>query len=119
MTGTDEADWPVEHQSHPPGALVYEQTVFYMQIPDETGRWEEWDARRTDRDELTRVQADRARRFPQEKRRVLRRVIQLWVDEVEGDGEGETGRDELLARNEEITARLIREEVAAATTKER
>ncbi len=110
MPEINESDWPIEQQSYPSGALISEAESFCMQIQDEEGRWMgPFGGIKTDRAEMTRVQAYRAQHpmFEGEKRRIVRRVLLTWVDEVEGDGEGETSRDALLARNDETTARLL------------
>jgi hypothetical protein len=114
MSTTSQSDWPIEQRDFPTGALIREVTTFSLQVQDqEDGRWTgPWGGVKSDRDEMTRVQAFRAKEDPKEKRRVIRRMILDFVDEVEGDGEGETSRTELLARNDENTARLIKEKAA-------
>jgi hypothetical protein len=107
---SDASDWPVRQQDFPPGALVEQEDTFYIQYQDEEGRWIHLGGMDDDRDRLTRTQAYRVKEYPEEKRRVIRHVTQTWIEEVEGDGEGETSQDALLARNEETTKRIIEEE---------
>lgn len=109
MSETAASSIPVPQQDHEPETMLDETAIYILQIKDdEDGRWRDFLTPRTDRDDLTLIQADRARRFPGERRRVLTRVTYLWVSEVEGDGEGETSREALFARNDEITERLMK-----------
>lgn len=118
MPDADQDSWPLDQRDHPAGALVDEISTFRMQVQDDEGRWMgPFGGVKSDRAEMTRVQAFRAQapETAREKRRIIRHVLQIWVDEVEGDGEGETSLEELLARNEENTARLIAEKAAEQT----
>jgi hypothetical protein len=90
-----------------PDAMISDVTVYQLQYQDEDGNWINWINPRADRDEVTRIQVSRARNYPDEKRRVIGERRLLWVDEVEGDGEGETSKEALIARNEESTKRLL------------
>lgn len=113
MSETSQQDWPAEQRDYHSGALIEENTSYVIQVQEEEGRWMgPFGGVKSDRDEMTRVQAFRAQEHPEEKRRIIRRVVLTFVDEVEGDGEGETSKTELLARNEENTARLIKEKAA-------
>lgn len=115
VTETDQSDWPVGQRDYPAGALVFENVSYVLNYREEDGRWiGPLGSHKEDRDEMTRVQAFRADKHPDEKRRVIRRVEQLWVDEIEGDGEGETSAAELAARNKKNTDRLIAEKDAEA-----
>lgn len=112
MSTTDQDDWPIEQRDYPTGALIDERITFYIQARDDEGRWMPLGGVDDDRDRLTRTQAFRAQEHPSENRRVVRHVLQSWVEEVEGDGEDETSKTALLARNDENTARLIKEKAA-------
>lgn len=106
---TDETEWPPDQRSYLPDVLVEKIVNYSMQIQDEEGRWiGPFGGIKSDRAEMTRVQLDRERRWPSEKRRILKHELHITVDEVEGDGEGETSHADLMARNEQDTARLLK-----------
>jgi hypothetical protein len=103
-----------EQLDYPPGAMISDRhsvNGFQMQVQID-GLWLRFDAGRVDRDEMTMVQAYRAERHPGEKRRVLRfeSITRVYVDEIEGDGDGETSKAELLARNEAATKKRLEQE---------
>ncbi len=83
--------------------------VMQTKLPD--GRWVVDNSPRTDRDEVTRIQAFHLNKdINDHNLRVLKRAVVLIVDEVPGHGEGQTPPEQILARNEEITKRLLAEE---------
>jgi len=92
------------------GTEIVEDDVFQMQVQQPYGGWEPLGALRTDRDEVTRLQAyylnEDAKGEPDGKVRVLRRSVVWTVDEVPGDGEGQTPASDILARNDMIIQRL-------------
>lgn len=106
----NQTTWPTGQRDYTPEALVCQQIRYQMHIKEPDGRWMLFGAAKESRDEMTLVQADRARRFPEEKRRIAQEITKTVIDEVEGDGDGETSREELFARNEEITQRLLEQE---------
>lgn len=110
MAETEGSDFPIMQRDYPPGTLIEEHTLFVLQVKDDEGRWMGFLTPYEDRDALTRIQAHRLREFPEERRRVVRRVLQFVIDEVEGDGEGEISADALMARNEENTERLLKKD---------
>lgn len=113
MADTDEQQqFPIMQRDYPAGTLVDEQHLYVMQYKDEDGRWIPFLSDTEDRDAMTRIQAYRLLDTDHagEKRRVMHRVIQVWVDEVEGEGEGETSAEALLARNKANTERRLKEE---------
>lgn len=115
MADDDQSEWPAGQRDYPPGALMWEEVTYVLNTQEPGDRWMgPVGANKRDRDEMTRVQAFRADKYPDEKRRVIRVVEQYWVDEIEGDGEGETSRDELFARNQENTDRRIAKQKAKA-----
>lgn len=109
MTENTAPEFPLMQRDHAPGALVEEHTLYVLQYRDEEGRWMEFLTPDDDRDKMTRIQAHRLldTEHHGEKRRVMRRTTQIWVDEVEGDGPGETCAEELLERNRLNTERLL------------
>jgi hypothetical protein len=100
---------PFRQQDHPVGTVLSENTIYQMEIRDAEGRWSSWLTPDADRYKLTRIQAHRLSdpEHRGERRRVIEQVTILRVHEVEGDGEGETSAEELLARNAEATKRLL------------
>lgn len=97
----------------PEGTEVVEPETFQMQIQQPYGGWEPLSNPRTDRDEVTRLQAFYLTKDkdgqPEGKVRVLRRCVTWTVDEVPGDGDGETPAATILARNDKNTERLLTE----------
>jgi len=96
--------------NHKVGELIGTRAVFQFQFQDEDGNWLTLDSSKADRDVVTRSQASGLRKNPKERQRILTHVIETYVDEIVGDGEGETSPDAVLARNEEITQRLLEQE---------
>lgn len=87
------------------GAEITEPDTYHMQIRS-GDMWMPFSNPRTDRDEVTTIQAFHLNKHPDEPgiRVFTRRVI--WIlDEVPGDGTGQTPREEILARNKEIEQR--------------
>lgn len=83
--------------------------VMQTKLPD--GRWVIDNTPRQSRDEVTRIQAFHLNKdFDDHTLRVLKRTIVWTVDEVPGYGDGQTPPEHILARNEEITRRLLTEE---------
>lgn len=117
MPDTPEQEFPITQRDHVPGTVITEWTLYVLQTQREDGRWMEFLTPREDRDEMTRIQTHRLLDADHkgERRRVLRRVTQIIVDEVEGDGEGETSAEMLIARNTENTERLIKKDQQPAT----
>lgn len=105
----DQASWPAEQRDYVPGEVMWEKTTYQLHYQEPDGRWMLLGAAKESRDEMTLVQTDRARRYPEEKRRIAQETVTVTIDEVEGDGEGETSREALFARNEEATKRLLGE----------
>lgn len=118
MSQAPDHNLPLMQRDHEPGALISESEVFAMQVKDpEDGRWYEFLMPCEDRDQLTRIQVHRLHdpQHPGERRRILRRVVQIWVEEVEGDGEGETSAEALIARNDANTERLLKKDQQPGT----
>lgn len=115
MPDTPDQEFPVEQRDYAPGEVIDEHIDFILQIQDEEGRWMGFLTPREDRDEMTRIQTHRLLdvQHKGERRRVLRRVTQLIVDEVEGDGEGETNAETLIATNAANTERLLQKDQPA------
>ena len=99
--------------------MLVERIVHILQIQDEDGQFRDFLTPRADRDEITMIQVHRAKEYPEERRRVLTKATYIWVDEVEGDGEGETSREDLFARNDENTKRRLAEEDASKSEAQR
>lgn len=95
-----------------PKVVLNQTTVYQLQYQDEDGDWIPWLMPDQDRDKITRIQAHRLLdpEHRGEKRRVLGQLIINFVDEVEGDADGETTAEELLARNKANTERLMKED---------
>lgn len=113
MADTPQQDFPLVQRDYDLGALIDEATKYVMQIrQDEDGRWTQFLGAYEDRDDMTRIQAYRLLDvdLKGEKRRILRHVHQIFVDEIEGDGEGETSAEELIARNKANTDRRLEAE---------
>lgn len=116
MTETSEPvrqDWMdmplmVDHQE---GVEVVEPETFQMQVEQLDGSWMPLGSPRSDRDEVTRIQAyylNHEKDGESDGRvRVLRRIVTWTVDEVPGDGTGQTPASEILARNERLRTRLL------------
>lgn len=117
MPETTDQEFPVMQRDYAPGTVIEERTLFSMQTQHEDGRWMDFLTPREDRDEMTRIQTHRLLDADHkgERRRILRRVTWIIVDEVEGDGEGETSAEMLIARNAENTERLLKEDQQPAT----
>lgn len=113
MAEPTDPDVPILQRDYAPGEVIQTSTVFQIQIQDpEDGRWMSWLTPDEDRDKITRIQVHRLLdpEHRGERRRVITRRVIDFVDEIEGDGEGETSAEELIARNEENTRRLLGEE---------
>lgn len=95
----------------PEGVDVVEPETFHMQVQQPDGSWMPLGSVRSDRDEVTRIQAyylNREKDGDSDGRvRVLRRIVTWTVDEVPGDKTGQTSAKEILARNERLTERLL------------
>lgn len=117
MAETTDQDIPILQRDYAPGEVIQTSTVYQIQIQDpEDGRWMSWLTPDEDRDKVTRIQAHRLNdpeHAGERRRDVARRVID-FIYEIEGDGHGETSAEELIARNEENTRRLLGEEPTGA-----
>lgn len=90
------------------GFTFTDEVVYQMQVQRPNGQWVQFNSERRDRDEVTRIQADDMRRRPDETPlRVWKREVVWTMEEVPGYGYGKTAPEEILARNEEITKRLL------------
>lgn len=94
----------------PEGVEATEPDTFQMQVRESGGMWRPLGTPRADRDEVTRLQAYYINKDSENgedgedgKVRVLRRRVVWIVDEVPGDGEGQTPASAILARNDQIT----------------
>jgi hypothetical protein len=92
--------------------FTYEEPArYHMQVKQPYGGWEPFTTPRENRDEVTRIQAFHLDKDPDDHNlRVWKRVVVWTLDEVPGRGEGQTPPEEILARNEEATKRLIEAE---------
>lgn len=101
--------FPPRQQDYPATRkrMLDKDCLAQFQFQQEDGSWHDLQTAISDRDVMTRIQADRYKRFPEERQRVLRIEVRVYLDEVIGDGDGETSGEELLARNEQITTDLI------------
>lgn len=88
------------------GFTFVEEPKFFTQTRQPFGRWDFFGTPRDDRDEVTRHQAYHINNDPDDPVRVLKRVVTWTVDEVPGDGEGQTPTAHILARNDEIQKRI-------------
>lgn len=84
-----------------------EPALYTTQTKRPYGGWESFGTPRHDRDEVTVHQAYHINKTPDEPVRVLKRITIWTVDEVPGDGDGQTAAQEILARNEQITQRRL------------
>jgi len=101
----------------PEGAVLDERTTYVLQTREPSGKWVAWLNERTDREEVTRIQAHHLSGTPGDRTlRVLSVHVTVTVDEVPGTGEGQTPPEQILARNEETTKRLLAEETDSAQT---
>jgi hypothetical protein len=92
----------------PEGATVEDPPLYIVQTKQPYGGWEEFITPRSDRDEVTRIQAFHLRKDPKDTGlRVWRRDVVWTLDEVPGHGEGQTPPEEILARNEQVTQTLL------------
>jgi hypothetical protein len=90
------------------GDLVEKREVFQLQAKEPgMSDWVDLGAALADRDRITVIQAYVLNDRPQDRQCVLRHEIHTYVEEIIGDGEGETSPAELLARNEQVTAAPI------------
>jgi hypothetical protein len=95
----------------PEGFTREDPPLFVMQMRQPDGTWEIFNSPRTNRDEVTRIQAYHLTVNPHDTTvRVLKKVEAWVVEEVPGYAEGQTPPEEILARNEEITNRLLGKE---------
>lgn len=92
---------------HKVGELIGKSEVYQFQWQDDEGNWLTFDSSKADRDTVTRSQAFGLRKNPKERQRVFRHVTETYVEEIVGEGEGETRPEAVLARNEENTQRLL------------
>lgn len=99
-------------RDHEPGVTVEERLLYGLQIQEDTGRWLDFLTPREDRDEMTRIQAHRLQdpKHDGERQRVLILATYVIVDEVVGDGEGETTAQQVIDRNTANTERLLQAE---------
>lgn len=111
-TQNDQTAWQPLERDYKVGEMVEGATVYQFQFQDEDGRWRVFDSAKGDRDTVTRSQAFGLQERPKERQRVLRFVA--CVDEIVGHGEDETSPDDVIARNEENTKRLLQAETDAA-----
>lgn len=110
MTDEQAGRTPADHD-RVPNELVEQKEVFQLQVRDEEGQpWIDFGTPLADRDRMTTIQAFRITAYPTEKQRVVCHVVQTVVDEVIGDGPGETCVADLMARNEQVTAILKAQE---------
>lgn len=94
----------------PEGAVIENDPEYVLQTRQPYGGWEPFSSPREDRDEVTRIQAYHLNKDPEDMNvRVLKKVVTWTVDEVPGRSEGQTPPEEILARNEEITDRLLKQ----------
>lgn len=91
----------------PEGVEVVNPATWQMQLKQPNGSWAPLNNARNDRDEVTRIQAYYLSKEPDPPVRILKRVVTWTVDEVPGDGEGQTPAAEILTRNEAITQRVL------------
>jgi len=90
--------------------FTYEESPMYItQTRQPYGGWESFGTSRPERDEVTVHQAYHLNNRPEDPVRVLKKVVIWTVDEVPGTGEGQTDPQIILARNDEITKRVLDE----------
>lgn len=95
----------------PVGTEVTDAEVYRMQVRQPDGTWMPFDVIRTDRDVVTRIQAFHLGNDPEDTGlRVWKGVMTWTLEEAPGRGEGQTPPEEILARNEENTKRLLDKE---------
>lgn len=87
--------------------LIDKEELFQLQGQREDGSWGDLQTAISDRDAITRTQTYRFRQFPEERQRVLRIEVRVYVDEIIGDGDGETTGEDLAARNDFVTQALL------------
>lgn len=92
------------------GFTFEEPPLYVMQTKQPYGGWEPFHTARQNRDEVTVHQAYHLNNGPEQPVRVLSKRVIWTVDEVPGHGEGQTPPEEILARNEQITRRLLDEQ---------
>lgn len=100
--------WPPEARDYPgTRRMAVKQEILYQrQFKDPDGPWLDKDMPLADRDRMTLNTAYGLNVEPDVRWRVLRIDIRVFVDEVIGDGKGETSTADLLARTEKITEAL-------------
>lgn len=97
----------------PEGFVCEETPLYILQTKQPEGSWEPHNTPREDRDEVTRIQAYYLTKDINDLGvRVLKRTVVWEVVEVPGYGADQTPPEEIMARNEEITKRLIDAEEA-------
>lgn len=98
------------------GFSLEEPVLYKLQVRQPYGGWEPFTTPRENREEVTRIQAFHLNKNPDDWAvRVIAKRVVWTVEEVPGDGEGQTPPEEILARNEETTRRLLAEEDAQNT----
>lgn len=110
MTKNEQKTWPPEARDYPANRRkpITEEIVYQLQLREgeKNTPWHPNGATISDRDRMTLTQAYVHELKPGEKQRVLRIVVRTYIDEVIGDGAGETSGSDLLARNEQVTEAL-------------
>jgi ABC-type proline/glycine betaine transport system substrate-binding protein len=82
------------------GTVIHVAPKYVMQDRQPSGAWQDWDHPRTDRDEVTSIQAFHLNKDPDDDGlRVWRCDVTWTLDEVPGHGPGQTPPSEILARN--------------------
>jgi hypothetical protein len=95
----------------PERTVLLDVTSYQMQSRQSDGSWEPFNNPRTDRDEITMIQAFHLNKDPEDRGlRVLRKQVIWTVDEVPGRGEGQTPPEVIIARNEENKKKLTAED---------
>lgn len=95
------------------GFELFDPPTYHLQVKQPYGGWEPFTTPRQDREEVTRIQAFHLNRNPADQGlRVLTRHVIWTVTEVPGHGEGQTPPEEIIARNDETTQRLLAKDEA-------
>jgi hypothetical protein len=96
---------------NPEGTTVADPETWHMQLREPGGKWVAFNTPRTDRDEVTRIQAFHLNDNPGDTNlRVWKRQVSWVLDEVPGDGDGQTPTADIIARNEENTKLLAEQQ---------
>lgn len=99
------------------GFVFEEPPLYIMQTKQPYGGWEPFTTPRDNRDEVTRIQAFHlAKDITDTGLRVWKKTVVWTLDEVPGTGEGQTPPEEIVARNDENTARLLERDKEGETT---